>query len=68
MHVDIRRVRGKMAERGYNITSLSNQLGINRNTLSVYLSNPEKMPYGVITGLADALCEDECEARSIFFA
>ena len=43
--VDVPRVRGKMAEKGYTITSLAGMLGINRNTLAVYLETPEKMTY-----------------------
>ena len=46
--VDVPKVRGKMAEKGYTITSLADILGINRNTLSLYLENPDKIPYGVI--------------------
>ncbi len=66
--VNVSKVRGKMAERGYTITSMSNHLGINRNTLATYLEKPEKMPYGVISEMADALCDTADEARTIFFA
>lgn len=68
VHIDVPKVRGKMAERGYTITSLSNELGINRNTLSAYLEAPEKIPYIVISGMAVALCDTANEAASIFFA
>lgn len=66
--VDIPKVRGKMAERGYTVTSMSNKLGINRNTLAAYLEMPGKMPYKVISGMADALCDTADEAAMIFFA
>lgn len=66
--IDIPKVRGKMAERGYTITSLSEILGINRNTLSTYLEKPEKMPYSVVSDMAVILCETTDEAASIFFA
>lgn len=68
VHIDVPKVRGKMAERGYTITSLSNELGINRNTLSAYLEAPEKMPYTIISSMAVALCNTANEAASIFFA
>ena len=68
VHIDVPKVRGKMAERGYTITSLSNELGINRNTLSAYLDAPEKMPYTIISGMAAVLCDTSNEAASIFFA
>ena len=66
--VNIPKVRGKMAERGYTITSLSNHLGINRNTLTAYLENPNRMPYSVISDMASTLCDTQEEATSIFFA
>ncbi len=66
--VDIPKVKGKMAERGYTITSMANHLGINRNTLSSYLERPSKMPYNVISDMADALCDTADEAAAIFFA
>lgn len=66
--VDVPKVRGKMAERGYTITGLADILGISRNTLSAYLENPSKMPYGVISTLAETLCDSTGEASSIFFA
>lgn len=67
-HIDVPKVRGKMAERGYTITSLSKTLNISRNTLAVYLDNPEKMPYNVVSSMAAALCDTPDEASSIFFA
>lgn len=66
--IDVPKVRGKMAERGYTITSLSDRLGINRNTLSTYLENPGKTPYSVVSDMAVALCDTADEAVSIFFA
>lgn len=66
--IDIPKVRGKMAERGYTITSLSERLGINRNTLSAYLETPGKTPYSVVSDMAVALCDTADEAASIFFA
>lgn len=66
--VDVPKVRGKMAEKGYTITSLSDCLGINRNTLSLYLENPDKMPYGVVSKMAEILCDTPKDAAGIFFA
>lgn len=66
--VDVPRVRGKMAEKGYTITSLAGMLGINRNTLAVYLETPEKMPYSVVSEMAGILCDTHSDAASIFFA
>ena len=66
--VDVPKVRGKMAERGFTITSMSDRLGISRNTLSLYLENPNRMPYKVISDMAGALCDTADEAATIFFA
>ena len=66
--VDVPKLRGKMAERGYNITSISEDIGVNRNTMSSYLENPEKMPYSVVAKLADILFDTRSEAAGIFFA
>ena len=66
--VDVPKLRGKMAERGYNITSISEDIGVNRNTMSSYLEIPENMPYSVVAKLADILCDTRSEAAGIFFA
>lgn len=66
VRIDVPRVRGKMAERGYSITSMAEKLGINRNTLSSYLETPEKTPYSVVSDMADVLCDTPEEASSIF--
>lgn len=66
--VDVPKVRGKMAEKGYTITSLSQVLGISRNTLTTYLETPSKMPYGVVSKMAEILCDTSSDATTIFFA
>jgi predicted transcriptional regulator len=66
--IDVPKVRGKMAERGYTITSIADALGMSRATFSYYLSNPGKIPYSVISRLAEMLCDDQGEAERIFFA
>ena len=68
VHVDVPKVKGKMAERGYSITSLAKELGISRNTLSNYLEDPQKIPYFIISSMANLLCDTSEEASSIFFA
>lgn len=65
--VDVPKVRGKMAEKGYTITSLSQVLGISRNTLTTYLETPSKMPYGVVSKMAEILCDTSSDATTIFF-
>lgn len=66
--VDVPKVRGKMAEKGFGIGSLADALEIDRNTMSAYLKNPEKMPYAIVSRMAQLLCDTPEEASSIFFA
>lgn len=68
VYMDIPKVRGKIAEKGYTITSLAKALSIDRNTLTAYLSAPGKMPYRVLSDMAAILCTNDSEACSIFFA
>lgn len=68
VYIDVPKVRGKMAERGYTITSLAGKLGISRNTLASYLESPGKTPYGVVSDMASTLCDTSEEAATIFFA
>ena len=57
-----------MAERGLNLTSLSALLGISRGTLRHYFNNPEKIPYEIVSKIAETLCDNSDEAIQIFFA
>lgn len=66
--IDIPKVRGKMAEKGYGIESLAKELEVTRNTMSSYLKTPEKVPYSIIAKMATILCDSDEEAKSIFFA
>lgn len=68
VRINVSKVKGKMAERGYTITSMAKSLKISRSTLSSYLECPEKIPYSIIASMADMLCDNADEAGSIFFA
>ena len=68
IRVDVPKLRGKMAEKGFTITSISERINVNRNTFSGYLEQPEKMPYSVIADLAVILCDNYDEACTFFFA
>lgn len=65
--VDVPKVRGRMAEKGFTIVSLADELNISRNTLSSYLANPEKIPYDILNSMAEKLCDGANDAVSIFF-
>lgn len=66
--VDIPRVKGKMAECGYNITTFAQEIGVSRNTMSSYLANPKTIPYDKLATMAELLCDSKHEAAQIFFA
>ena len=66
--INIPKLRGKMAEKNYTISSVANALGIDRNTLSKYLSVPGKTPYDVMVKIAERVCDNRQEATDIFFA
>ena len=65
--INVPRVRGKMAEHGYNVTSMATKLNISRMTLAKYLEQPQIMPYHIMTAMATLLCDSNEEATSIFF-
>ncbi len=66
-HVDVDKLLGKIKERRFTIKSLSDAIGISRNTLSEYIKNPEKLPYDVINKIVSVLHLDCEESMSIFF-
>lgn len=66
--VNVVRIKEKMYGRGYNKSTLSRELEISRNTLATYLSEPEKMPFSVVSKMATLLCDSKEEAAEIFFA
>lgn len=66
--MDVQKIKGKMAERNYSITSFAQALGISRNTLSLYLHSPGKTPFEIVSKMAELLCSGPDEAVQIFFA
>lgn len=66
--MDIQKLRGKMAEKNYNLTSFAQALNISRNTLASYFLQPGKIPYEIIKKMAELLCDNTDEAMHIFFA
>ena len=66
--VNTGKLLGRIFERGYNKTTFSEAVEINRNTLNSLLKNPAKIPYEKIDKMATVLCYDYEDAQSIFFA
>ena len=67
MNVDVPKVRGKIAEKGFTLSSFAKRLDISRNTLSTYLDTPGKIPYTVLSDMACILCDTSEEIMQIFF-
>lgn len=67
-YLDVQKLKGKMAEKGYTITSLSEKLGISRNTLTNYMKNPGKFPYETLEAISILLFDSPEEVTSILFA
>lgn len=67
-YVDVQKVKGRMAEKGYTSSSFAEEIGVSRNTLATYLANPSRIPYGVLKRIAEALFDNVVEARDILFA
>lgn len=66
--VDVPKLIGRMHEKGYNQTTFSKALGINRNTLRLYLSDYTRIPYETLSKMAAVLSCDFDDATRIFFA
>lgn len=60
------KIRGKMAENGYTITSLAQKMHISRSTMSKYLSFPGKMPVEKFMEMANILFNEIGELTDIF--
>lgn len=60
------KIRGKMAENGYTITSLAQKMHISRATMSKYLSFPGKMPVEKFMEMANILFNEIGELTDIF--
>jgi len=66
-YIHVAKVKGLIVEKGYNLTTFANALGMGRGTLARYLKNPETIPYGIVQKMADLLCCRRTEAVGVFF-
>lgn len=66
--VDVNKLRGKIVERGYSISSLSKEIGLEKTTFYRRLSDSGcSFTIGEIDRIAECLHLSEAEAVSIFF-
>lgn len=66
--IDVWELRGRIAARGYNVTSLSREIGVTRNTLAKYMGHPDMMPYDTMVKIISVLSLDKTQIMPIFFA
>ncbi|MBR4291661.1 MAG: helix-turn-helix transcriptional regulator [Oscillospiraceae bacterium] len=64
--MNIPKLRGAMAEKGYNKATFAAALGIGRDTLTKYMNDPRKIPYGVLQDMAHLLFRGKPEAMTVF--
>lgn len=65
--VDVKKIKGKMAELGFTQCSFAAALGISRETLRNYLNDYNKLTFEIMLKMIDVLKLTPKEARTIFF-
>lgn len=68
MPIDAKLLRSKMALQGFNIDSLSNETGLNRDTISNILNGKNYPSYVAINAIYFTLKLTPEEGTQIFFA
>lgn len=66
--INVSKLIGKIAEKGYTKKSFAKAMGISEPTFFRYINNPTCIPYWFIVKSVELLCETFDEARIIFFA
>lgn len=66
--VNVEKLTGKIYERGYNKSTFSKEIGVDRNTLAAYMRNPKNITYDVLNKMIAVLRINSKEAEEIFFA
>lgn len=65
--VNVEKLVGRIAEKGYTKSSFAKEIGIGRDTLRSYLKDYKKIPYEILSKMASVLECNENEAMIIFF-
>lgn len=66
--MNVNKLKGKIVEKGMNVESLADVIGINRSSLYRKLNNAEKITIGEALKMKEALELSESEACEIFLA
>ena len=63
--MNVRKLKGKMVEKGFNVETLAAKMGIDKSTLYRKLNEGENFTIGDAQKVKDELTDDE--AKDIFF-
>ena len=64
--MDLNRLKGKIIEKGWNVETLAEHIGVERSSMYRKLNNFEKITIGEAKRIKDALDLSNEEASSIF--
>lgn len=64
--VNVPELRGRMAVKGVNMSKLSDEMKISRNTLTHYFNHPECITYRTMNQIVSTLQLTQSEASQIF--
>lgn len=64
--MDLNRLKGKIIEKGWNVETLAEHIGVERSSMYRKLNNFEKITIGEAKRIKDALNLSNEEASSIF--
>lgn len=68
MEVNVNKLKGKIVEKGMNVETVAERIGVDRSSLYRKLNNFEKITIGEARKLKDVLELSDAEASAIFFA
>lgn len=66
--VNVNKLKGKIVEKGINVETLAESIGIDRSSLYRKLNNAEKITIGEAVKMKEALEMNDDEAYEIFLA
>lgn len=66
--MDVNKLKGKIVEKGMNVETVAERIGVDRSSLYRKLNNFEKITIGEANRLKDVLGLSDEDANAIFFA
>ncbi len=66
--MDVNKLKGKIVEKGMNVETVAERIGVDRSSLYRKLNNFERITIGEANKMKDVLELSDEEANSIFFA